>query len=198
MWLAVCFYVSNFFSIPYSVINMFGIRQIERNIFVKEKAISNSCCVPYSQVYEFVFKNLLSQFKWMLKQSWTSVWISTYSIDVGGSYLHCQLVFSCWKLRIMWNIFQFYVRFEVIMAVAVNNTVFWDVAPCSLVNFYQTFLFAFVYLGLFFQNLKIWRKDKHRDGILRGYTQSDSGIISSSCYNFKFVKITITYFITPF
>jgi hypothetical protein len=129
--------------------------QIERNISWKEEAVSNSYYVPYySQAYEFMFKTILSQFKWILKQSWTSVWISTFSVVVGGPYLHCQLVFSCWKLRIMWNIFYFYIRFEVLMAVAVKSTLFWDVALCSLVNLYQKFLFAFVCWVYFF---RIWK-----------------------------------------
>jgi hypothetical protein len=57
IWLVVCLCV-RIFSVPYSVINLFDVRKIGRNIFWKDETVSNSYGSAYSQVYEFMPKTL--------------------------------------------------------------------------------------------------------------------------------------------
>jgi hypothetical protein len=52
-------------------------------------------------------------------------------------------VISVWRVlflkKICLEIIFYYDRFEILTAVTVKSTVFWDVAPCSMVEVYQRF-----------------------------------------------------------
>jgi hypothetical protein len=189
----MCFCVRSL-TVPYIVRNVFGIKQFERNIFLKDEAVSISCCAPYLQVYEFMLKKILSQLKGIFGTKLVTSLIHCISplLHEGSTY---SVSWHLLKLTIMWNTLQSYVRFEFswlwlwrLRTLRLGQSVVWWTSTRHFC------LIIFVCLVLFsqYENLK-----KKKGGILWGYIQSHGGIIWSSCYNLKFVELTSMYFINP-
>lgn len=97
---------------------------------------------------------------WIYKWRWwdhimSLCHLNTHSYSTLISYVEEGCQHLCWTCWVMWrcrNVGILYLaRFEVIMAVTMKNSVFWDVAPFSVVDYYHHFR------ETFYTDLHPWR-----------------------------------------